>query len=430
MTNNVKTRNRIAYFANTTHINYSFAPYFDVLWHFRQIPNENFIINPKPWKSQTLTMNANLSFSNVKISIVIPVYNVEQYLRECLDSIINQTMREIQIICVNDGSTDGSLAILREYGALDTRLTVLDQPNRGQSAARNAALSLVQGRYVMFIDSDDWINLDTCEKLFAKAEQTGAEIVQFFHKRKNIPNGRNESGHMDSYDGITGQDITTVEDKIPLFDYNGACTKLWRFDFLRDNHIRFPEGLVFEDQMFCWQGITMAMRVAVVPERLYHYRYNPSSTVIAPENKRKAIDLVPVYRMIGESLKKSGHYDEYREFFIPMKLTIWYGLFSRLNRSDHRRLIQMIRESLTEDDKVFYRSRTALKERHLRFYRWVIDGDRVAYLIFHFFQTLQWLERIFFRRYVFKPMKSLLGFPERTFRRCVIKPIKRFLGGK
>src|SRR5215469_13757361 len=106
------------------------------------------------------------------ISIIIPVYNVEPYLRQCLDSVVNQTMRDIQIICVNDGSPDNSRAILQEYANRDSRIEIIDKPNGGQSSARNAAYPHIRGKYTLFVDSDDWIERDLCEKTYRKAEET------------------------------------------------------------------------------------------------------------------------------------------------------------------------------------------------------------------------------------------------------------------
>ena len=102
----------------------------------------------------------------VKISIIIPVYNVEKYLHECLDSIINQTFTDIEIICVDDGSTDKSSEILEEYEQKDKRFTVISQPNKGVSAARNRGMQQAKGKYIMFVDSDDWLAHNACEQAY------------------------------------------------------------------------------------------------------------------------------------------------------------------------------------------------------------------------------------------------------------------------
>ena len=104
-----------------------------------------------------------------KISVIVPVYNVEKYLRECLDSIVNQTLQDIEIICINDGSTDGSAVILEEYAAKDKRIKILNQENKGAGEARNAGINSAQGKYLAFIDGDDFYCTDFCEKMHNKA---------------------------------------------------------------------------------------------------------------------------------------------------------------------------------------------------------------------------------------------------------------------
>ena len=112
-----------------------------------------------------------------KVSIIVPVYNVEKYLKRCLDSLVNQTLKDIEIICVNDGSTDGSLAILNEYVRNDDRIVVINQENSGQSVARNRGIDVAKGEYLGFVDSDDWVSEDYFERLHNSAIQNNAEIA-------------------------------------------------------------------------------------------------------------------------------------------------------------------------------------------------------------------------------------------------------------
>ena len=113
----------------------------------------------------------------IKISVIIPVYNVEQYLRECLESVINQTLSELEIICINDGSTDSSLDILREYEQKDNRIIVINKDNEGQAAARNIGISMAKGEYIGFLDSDDYIDSNFYEKLYNAAKKYKADIA-------------------------------------------------------------------------------------------------------------------------------------------------------------------------------------------------------------------------------------------------------------
>lgn len=112
----------------------------------------------------------------VKVSIIVPVYNVEKFLEKCLDSLVNQTLHDIEIICINDGSTDKSLEILKSFANKDKRITVIDKQNEGPSVARNVGLEKAQGEYIGFVDSDDWVDLDFYEKLYNSAINNGADI--------------------------------------------------------------------------------------------------------------------------------------------------------------------------------------------------------------------------------------------------------------
>ena len=111
------------------------------------------------------------------ISIIIPVYNAEKYLPQCLDSIIHQTYSYLEIICINDASTDGSLRVLNQFAENDPRVHVVDKPNEGVSRARNIGLQIATGQYIMFVDADDWIDADTCEKALAAMDNNQADIV-------------------------------------------------------------------------------------------------------------------------------------------------------------------------------------------------------------------------------------------------------------
>ena len=129
-----------------------------------------------------------------KISVIIPVYNVEKYLSQCLDSILNQTFKDFECICVNDGSTDKSLAILQEYVNKDDRIKIINQENKGLSGARNSALKIVNGKYITFIDSDDFVTIDYLEKLINIAEKEDSDIVYCRHKMYYFVDNKYENG--------------------------------------------------------------------------------------------------------------------------------------------------------------------------------------------------------------------------------------------
>ena len=337
-----------------------------------------------------------------KITIIIPVYNVEQYLRQCLDSVVNQTMQEIQIICVNDGSTDNSRTILQEYADRDSRVEIIDQPNGGKSLARNAAYPHIKGKYTLFVDSDDWLELDLCEKTYQKSEETGAPLTFFFYQGEN---GQSTP----SYRRIASTDKTTAEEKKILLFLGVVWDKLWRTNFLLSNKLYFPEGLEFEDTFVNWQAVTLADKISIVPERFYHYRLTPGSAMQARWTYWR--DSIAIYNKIRDHLLESGHYAAYRDCFVPKKLKIWHQHYRNLSASDRPQFAAMIRESLSEDDREFYRNAS---KKHvpkvLKLFYEMIDGGKVVAmnyqvsLIVH--ETVKMPER-FIRQWIVKPLAKL-----------------------
>ncbi|MDO4629112.1 MAG: glycosyltransferase family 2 protein [Planctomycetia bacterium] len=214
-----------------------------------------------------------------KVSIIIPVYNTKPYLRECLDSAMNQTLREIEIICINDGSTDGSSEILDEYTQKDSRFVVIHQKNAGVSAARNRGLNLAHGEFIAFLDSDDLYELTLCEETYQKALETNADVVAFLMKR---PNSRAQ------YDTNEIQTIDGVVDKLNLCFEGGpsCCSKLWKSEFLRKNNIHFPNGISFsEDMFFCLQAVFATSTFAILNQYLYTYRKRANSLTTNQDTK-------------------------------------------------------------------------------------------------------------------------------------------------
>ena len=356
-----------------------------------------------------------------QITIIIPVYNVEPYLAECLDSIVNQTMRDIQIICVNDGSTDGSLSILREYEVRDSRITVLDQPNRGQSVARNAAFPLIKGKYTMFIDSDDWIDPDTCEKLLCKAQQTNADMVVFFFQLESVMENDNLPSFSTLF-SISCFDKTTPEEKMEIANYTHTIGKLYDSEFLRKIQCRFPEDiLIAEDNVVLWKTMTRARMIAVVPECLYHYRHRKDSTC-TKTMKTHYHDFFVVCRIIYNDLCQSGYYSEYKYAFILQKLSriVSYYPFAKSSSESDKAYIESVRQSLTEDDRKYYHTNPQGCLSHEAYLFYCISVERNVVVILR-----HYLPIILYKSW--KSCRELLKLPEILFRRNVIYPIKKVL---
>ena len=215
-----------------------------------------------------------------KVSVVIPVFNTEKYLNQCLDSIVNQTLEDIEIICIDDGSTDNSLKILNEYEAKDSRIRIYTQQNRGPSEARNRGMSLAKGKYIYFMDADDFIEADALKELYDISEKTDSDIVLF--KEINYVDETKETYTTVYYDmpylrDNVGGRVFTYRDDIyhMLFIPVTVHGKFFKRDFI--TQIRFPDDIKFEDNIFIVEALIRANRMYYYDEYLYYRRIRENS---------------------------------------------------------------------------------------------------------------------------------------------------------
>ena len=219
--------------------------------------------------------------SDTLISIIVPIYKVEPYIRRCIESIIAQTLQQIEVFLVDDGSPDHCGAICDEYAKTDNRITVIHKKNAGQSSARNAALNVANGKYLMFVDGDDWVEPDFCKTALRLALENNAQVVSFgFNlvfvdkngkltgKKKKVPP---KAGFMEASEAVRH----LLLGDIALNNY--VCNKLFSLSLWGD--ARFPEGKVWEDQSITYLMIIKAERVYISDVILYNYIQRHDSTM-------------------------------------------------------------------------------------------------------------------------------------------------------
>ena len=208
-----------------------------------------------------------------KISVIVPVYNAEKYLPRCLDSIINQTFKDIEIIVVNDESTDNSLSVCKEYEQKDSRIKLIDKKNGGLAAARNTGLKNSTGEFISFIDDDDWVEVDFLEKLHSAIVEYDCDISFCEVVRKNDKKHKIRL-HLKSVEVAENTD-----EKLKLARYNshrGVWNKLYRRT-LFDNGLDFLEGKDYEDGLFTLRALNECKKIVSVPDTCYYYFINPTS---------------------------------------------------------------------------------------------------------------------------------------------------------
>ena len=223
----------------------------------------------------------------VKVSIIVPVYNVEEYLSKCLDSCIGQTLYDIEIICINDGSTDSSLQLLHKYAAVDPRIKVIDQKNSGVAVARNAGLSAANGNWIMFLDPDDYLSKNACERVWLESQYEKTDIVIF---------GSEIFPAIPEADSWYWQALSTPTRRfyefIPyiLFNMPGGHPFVWNKAFsanlLNVLQVDFNEEFhLGEDLIFQFEVMPFASNFAVISDRLYNYRWYREGSMMSRAGK-------------------------------------------------------------------------------------------------------------------------------------------------
>jgi len=255
----------------------------------------------------------------LKASIIVPVYNSEKFLAETLDSLLAQTHRNIEIICVNDGSTDGSLQLLERYAAQDGRVVVLDQANVGPSAARNRGIDRATGDFICFVDADDFIAKNALRSCIEAAEANSADVVIF-----GIDEYRDDARH------YVAMPHAVVKGKIPydqvfdprdvdnFFEHMKGFTvnKLYRTSYFKPLGVRFPDVGAHEDMPFTYAAIAPAHRVFYLSKTLYHYRRDIDEGSRSDNTEKQFGYMMKALECTADELKRLGVFEDYRRDFV------------------------------------------------------------------------------------------------------------------
>ena len=282
----------------------------------------------------------------VKVSIIIPVYNVENFLVQCLDSIINQTLNEIEIICVNDGSTDKSSQILEDYANKDDRIKIINKKNAGLGAARNTGMEYVTGDYVGFVDSDDWVNKNMFEKLYENAKFHSSDIVMC--PMLIVNDGKKLSDHSyydlecfdkDFYNNVFDHKKTReFIFKIAVNAYN----KIFKTEFLIRINARFPEGLIFEDNPFFYHTFLNARQVSLIKDFLYFHRINRQDSITSKPDK-SFFDIIKIMDLTIEVFSSLPIYNDYKKELINRKITAIISRFNQIPEIHKQEFFELIK---------------------------------------------------------------------------------------
>ena len=299
-----------------------------------------------------------------KVTIAMSVYNVAPYVRAALDCIVGQTLHDLEILCIDDASTDGTWEILNEYAAHDGRIRLFRQPkNQGLSVSRNKAMELAQGEYLIMVDGDDLFAPDMAQKALDAATKTGADMVMWdyctFDNESELPARSRQPSD------LSGVDCT---DKVALLRRPGFTpVRMTRLACLRKLHIQFPSGLTKQDIPVHWQLVTQLDKIALLPERLLFYRQQPGSTT--NRRGRSLMDLATVMDITGQWLHDNGLYETYRDEFLRRRLSTLQGMYDGIKPELKEEALTMVRERLDDDALSYLASkRCQLGSRTRNFY--------------------------------------------------------------
>jgi glycosyltransferase involved in cell wall biosynthesis len=280
-----------------------------------------------------------------KISIIIPVLNTEEYLEACLKSVLEQTLADIEIICVDNGSSDGSCLILEKYQKEHGNFLLFKHPTGRQGAARNVGLGHARGEYIGFVDSDDYVQPDMFEKMYARAKTCTADVVicniKFFYQfdhtfEQQLPD------HWFPND----ERIDMLKHR-QFFRNLTICNKIFKKQFLDRNNICFPEGLFHEDQLFVVQSLILGRNVVSVREPLYIYRKQRENSVSSLSNT-SVFEIFPVISEIRRFINENNYQEKFGALIDELAVSRYLMLFSQIDNQLKRKYFTLMKKNFQD----------------------------------------------------------------------------------
>jgi len=269
----------------------------------------------------------------IKVSVIVPIYNVEPYLRRSLNCLVNQTLKDIEIICINDCSPDNSLTILKEYAKKDNRIKIIDfKKNQGVSVARNSGMEIAKGEYMAFCDPDDYMDLDFCEKLYEVAKIKNADIAKTIRKRMDI----------DSNIEL----IEPLNEKIRkhkgYFSYQFQ-TAIYKSGMLKKHKVKFPPGIIVsQDCVFTVHAVIVAKNIYLLDNTVYHYVRRDCSGNSAAFNYQKACSYLQALSLMLNRVNKAMEKDKH--YFCLYEL-LFQSIFKLLLKNSEKQTVKNVAET-------------------------------------------------------------------------------------
>ncbi|NMD38763.1 MAG: glycosyltransferase [Christensenellaceae bacterium] len=299
--------------------------------------------------------------NNIKFSVVIPAYNVEKYIEACIDSLINQTLKELQIIIVDDGSTDKTGEIIAKYAEIDPRIELYTIQNSGQSVARNLGIEKSKGKYLSFIDSDDTLDINAYDVLYNKAEEQKVDILYFGGNtifedeivKSRFSNMENLYHRIENIDYIDAHILfSNMMERSSYLDT--PCMQIYNLDFINKNNLRFIEHVQFEDIQFSMESILSANKVAVITDNFYNRLIRSNSTITKKRTFYNIYCYIKIYEKLFNFIT-TKNFDIDTKKYIYLKLNhlakTVKNIFNRIGPKEKENYIK-----LTNDEAILLNS--------------------------------------------------------------------------
>lgn len=333
--------------------------------------------------------------NNPKISVIIPVYNGEKYINQCLDSLLNQTFKDFEIICVNDGSTDKSLAILEQYAQKDSRIKIINQKNSGAAEARNNGLAYASGDYLSILDCDDFFDLDMFEIMYNHAVKYDVEITfckgrTFDDKTKVVKEIENIN-----FEIIPDKEVfsaTDVADYIFQIDINWCWDKLYKASFVKENKFLFQTTKIHDDSFFAAYPLTKAKRISVLNKTLCTYRINVDTSATASSRRMKyPLSFYEVLVLLKENLIKDNTFEFFKQSFANFAIDIFCGYYEFMDikfKKDYLKNLNIEKVNISRAGYKYF-----LNKKHLLLYI-ILSHKTLILLSSPFFPYIRKIKRM------------------------------------
>lgn len=321
------------------------------------------------------------------LSVTIATYNVQDFIKESLDSILNQTFQDFEVFCIDDGSKDSTVDILNDYAAKDHRIKVIAKSeNQGLAVARNESLAMATGKYVVFFDGDDTYENTLFEKAIALIEKEQNDIVIWdylsFYETAEISKKQQEVSALHSI---------SISDKIALLQRPAfTWVKMVRTDKAKELGIYFPPGFTRQDIPVHWHLITQVEKISLLPEKLAFYRQQPDATTAKKD--KKLFHLAFVMDVVQNYLKEAKLYETYQKEFLRQQLNLLHGMYDNVKDEYKAEALALIKERITTEHYNFINEGGPIRKTAKLFYKG-LKGDALSKLKLNAWKSVRSLYR-------------------------------------